>query len=771
MKQKTRILIYILIAAAVVIIGAITILSGGKLGENAREHLDLGRKYLNELSYDEAETEFLDAIRIDPSDPAPYIELARLYTDTGRDEMATDILETGHTQTGDEGILKALEELNSVPGNGGENDTVISSVNSAEGTGGTAGSGGNNSGNGGVPNETEAQELAEIPDLAGLSEEEAVSLCEERGFMHSISRRNSDNVKKGFVMEQSIPAGTMAAKGIGIPFAVSEGRVMVEIPDLSGLSEEEAKKVCGEIGIAVVVSYESSNDVPEGAVISQNIPAGAMAAEGASVRVAVSEGRKLEYDVELLEKISSMDISEYESVSEFNGGVIQRCKYPYIRQHGYHDGEAANGRVTRYVDGQYKGDVYYSIETGTQTLNLSSRYTTVNQYSEGLAFFIRDRQEDENGKVTRVQGYIDEKGQEVFSYTYERTSSEGSWGSAFISQTRYVNNYAGYENNLNMVEGYAAYHPNTDYYGFIDKQGNVIAEAKYKTVYSFTDGLAAVSLDSAYSGDDGKFGFIDTKGNLVIGYNYDIIYKGFENGAAIIGIKDKVETWEYKYGIIDKRGATIIPAKYTSIISAGEKFFIVEMEGKYGVVNTDGKEIVKCLYDYISVSDNDMIIVGNSVLDSELYGLFNSKGQMVLDVMYTSLYTGKPIASESSLYSMLSIVYGNADDVIIAQNSEGITLYDMQYKLIAGRKSEFYFMDYYDGGIYIDLFDPTGFIHLTSGRYMDKKGNIFENQPYGIDDILTKIDGTENLYITTHEFDGPFNLYRITSHGDANKHE
>lgn len=78
MKQKTRILIYILIAAAVVIIGAITILSGGKPGENAREHLDLGRKYLNELSYDEAETEFLDAIRIDPSDPAPYILMIQL---------------------------------------------------------------------------------------------------------------------------------------------------------------------------------------------------------------------------------------------------------------------------------------------------------------------------------------------------------------------------------------------------------------------------------------------------------------------------------------------------------------------------------------------------------------------------------------------------------------------------------------------------------------------------------------------------------------------
>ncbi len=760
MKQKTRILIYILIAAAVVIIGAIAILSGGKTGDSVQNHLDLGRKYLEELSYDEAEMEFKEAIRIDPADPEPYIELADLYTNTDRAEMAVDILETGYRETEDENILQVLRELEAKPNN--DNDSSDENFPAGSETGDGGDQSGNNSaaGGGNTGSGSANEELAEVPNLIGLSEEEAVSLCEEKGFLHSVSRQNSNDVKKGVVMEQTIPAGTMAAKGIGIPFAVSEGKVMVELPELSGLSEDEARKVCNDIGIGVNVSYESSNDVNEGFVINQNIPAGAKVAEEASVRISISEGKKLEYNVKLLEKVANVEDSKY---------VAQ---YPYIKQHGYREGEAASDRVTRYFDGQYRGEVYYSIETGTQSLNLSPRYSTVNQFSEGLAFFIRDRQKFEDGKVTSVQGYINEKGQEVFSYTYTKYPDDSfvySSGSAYIENVLYVNNYPDYKNNLNMINGYAAYHPNNDYYGFIDKQGNVVVDAKYNTVYSFTEGLAAVSKESTYDG--GKFGFIDTEGNLVIGYEYDYISRGFENGAAIVCIKDNVVSWEYKYGVINKNGETIIPIIYNNIIPAGEKFYIIGVEdgnqNKYGVFDVSGNVIVDCLYDFISISDNNMIIVGNWVSDAEqLYGLFNSKGQMVLDVKYTSLYSGKPITSMTDYFDMIHIVYGSAEDLIIAQDEKGISLYDMQYRLITEEKNEFYLMDWWDGYVYINLFDPTGYIKLKSGKYMDKYGNVYNSHPYEINDILEKINGTEDLYITTREFDGPFNIYRITHNAE-----
>ncbi|MFG5100292.1 WG repeat-containing protein [Campylobacter lari] len=53
-------------------------------------------------------------------------------------------------------------------------------------------------------------------------------------------------------------------------------------------------------------------------------------------------------------------------------------------------------------------------------------------------------------------------------------------------------------------------------YGFIDKQGNLVIEAKYNYVDDFSEGLAMVELNE-------KYGFIDKQGNLVIETEYDVV--------------------------------------------------------------------------------------------------------------------------------------------------------------------------------------------------------------------------------------------------------
>ncbi|EAK9856530.1 WG repeat-containing protein [Campylobacter lari] len=53
-------------------------------------------------------------------------------------------------------------------------------------------------------------------------------------------------------------------------------------------------------------------------------------------------------------------------------------------------------------------------------------------------------------------------------------------------------------------------------YGFIDKQGNLVIEAKYDNAWGFSEGLARVELN-------GKYGFVDKQGNLVIETEYDVV--------------------------------------------------------------------------------------------------------------------------------------------------------------------------------------------------------------------------------------------------------
>lgn len=217
MKQKTRIMIYILIAIAVVIIGTIAILSSRTAKPVSESHLDLGRIYLADLSYDKAILEFKEAIKIDPKDPEPYIELANAYIEIGDIPSAIETLEAGMKETDDDEIEDMLEELkkSSEEIQDNESEFDVTSVPSETS----------------VPIEAASEEettastanLVEVPDLNGLSEEEAKKLCEDNGFKYSVSYVGSNDIEKGFVIGQTIPAGTSVAEGISIPFSVSEG--------------------------------------------------------------------------------------------------------------------------------------------------------------------------------------------------------------------------------------------------------------------------------------------------------------------------------------------------------------------------------------------------------------------------------------------------------------------------------------------------------------------------------------------------------------------
>lgn len=113
MRQKTRIFIYILIAVAAVIMGTLAILENHQTDNtvSAQEHIDLGRIYLTELSYEKAVLEFTEAIEIEPLNADAYLGLAEAYVGMGDTEKAAEVLEEGYGKTGDERIKDMLEKL------------------------------------------------------------------------------------------------------------------------------------------------------------------------------------------------------------------------------------------------------------------------------------------------------------------------------------------------------------------------------------------------------------------------------------------------------------------------------------------------------------------------------------------------------------------------------------------------------------------------------------------------------------------------------------
>lgn len=122
----------------------------------------------------------------------------------------------------------------------------------------------------------------------------------------------------------------------------------------------------------------------------------------------------------------------------------------------------------------------------------------------------------------------------------------------------------------------------------------------YAEVSNLYENLTALSDGMLVVGDGTKYGVISlTDGQEVISLKYDKIVYRQNTDEFFVTAEDSV-------GIVDKAGNTIVkPTAYDSIANLDEvnKLYLVEKNGKYGVVNRNGDTIVYAEYDSIGLKN------------------------------------------------------------------------------------------------------------------------------------------------------------------------
>lgn len=146
---------------------------------------------------------------------------------------------------------------------------------------------------------SEETAVLEVPDLAGLTREEALErlkqLKGERGFtfaLGDVKQEYSTEVEKDKIMSQSPEAGSQIRTNEMITIVVSKGAELMEVPNVLYEAKETAVKLLEEAGFVVKVQEEYSTKVSKGLVISQNQEAGVKIAKGSSITISVSLGKK-----------------------------------------------------------------------------------------------------------------------------------------------------------------------------------------------------------------------------------------------------------------------------------------------------------------------------------------------------------------------------------------------------------------------------------------------------------------------------------------------
>jgi len=130
-----------------------------------------------------------------------------------------------------------------------------------------------------------------VPNMVGLNIEEAKSLLIDLGLTPIEDPRVRENVANDVVYEQSPIPDTLARQGENIILIYNPGFVPVVVPNLVGLSVQEATNVLKDAGLRLVVDqFIASPDVPANQILVQSPTAGLGARPNSVVTVNVSAG-------------------------------------------------------------------------------------------------------------------------------------------------------------------------------------------------------------------------------------------------------------------------------------------------------------------------------------------------------------------------------------------------------------------------------------------------------------------------------------------------
>ncbi len=128
-----------------------------------------------------------------------------------------------------------------------------------------------------------------IPDVAGQAPGEARRALEDVGLEVETEERFSDTVADGRVIGTEPAAATQVAGGSTVKLLVSKGSNQLDVPNLVGLSTEDAVAQIEALELSANIQ-QTEDPAPVGRVLSQTPSPGQKVKKGAQVTIFVSTG-------------------------------------------------------------------------------------------------------------------------------------------------------------------------------------------------------------------------------------------------------------------------------------------------------------------------------------------------------------------------------------------------------------------------------------------------------------------------------------------------
>ena len=137
---------------------------------------------------------------------------------------------------------------------------------------------------------SKGQEIVEMPKVVGKTRDEATKMLKEVGLEVKVEEEFSDDVEKNYVTKQEIAEGEKIPAGTTVTIYSSMGIEQVQVPDLSGKTESEAKSAISSAKLKWKSTDKTSDSSkPNGVVVNQSISSGSMVDKNTEITITVNE--------------------------------------------------------------------------------------------------------------------------------------------------------------------------------------------------------------------------------------------------------------------------------------------------------------------------------------------------------------------------------------------------------------------------------------------------------------------------------------------------
>ncbi|WP_196592259.1 Stk1 family PASTA domain-containing Ser/Thr kinase [Pectinatus frisingensis] len=132
-----------------------------------------------------------------------------------------------------------------------------------------------------------------VPNVVGQSQEAAKNILTSKNLRVQVTENYDADVPEGFVISQTPAAGETVKEDRLVTIYVSKGGEKISVPDVTGLTKEEAANQLSKAGLKVGNISEEFSDRPAGTVLRQSPNAGDKLEKGKSVDLIVSKGQEV----------------------------------------------------------------------------------------------------------------------------------------------------------------------------------------------------------------------------------------------------------------------------------------------------------------------------------------------------------------------------------------------------------------------------------------------------------------------------------------------